>query len=125
MDRSNVIYLISETYSQNEYGILEKSTDKKKVYCQVNSVSASEFFEGGRSGLNPDYRITMFRYDYDGEKLLEYDGEEYSIYRTYITRNDEIELYVERKGGNTAEPETPSTESVPSTESIPSTESDG
>lgn len=119
MDRSNVIYLISETYSQNEYGILEKSTDKKKVYCQVNSVSASEFFEGGRAGLNPDYRITMFRYDYDGEKLLEYGGEEYSIYRTYIARNDEIELYVERKGGNTAdpEPETPSTESVPSTES--------
>ena len=100
MDRSNIIYLITETQTQNQYGILETSTEKKKVFCQVDSVSASEFFDGGRSGLNPEFRMTLFKYDYSGEKLLEYNGQEYSIYRTYIRRTDEIELYVERKGGN-------------------------
>jgi hypothetical protein len=42
----------------------------------------------------------MFRYDYEGEKLLEYNGKEYSIYRTYCPHDsDDIELYVERKTG--------------------------
>ncbi len=100
MDRSNIIYLITETQTQNQYGILETSTEKKKVFCQVDSVTSSEFFDGGRSGLNPEFRMTLFKYDYSGEKLLEYNGQEYSIYRTYIRRTDEIELYVERKGGN-------------------------
>lgn len=99
MDRSDVIYLISETYSQNAYGVLTTQTEKKKVYCQVNSVTRSEWYEGGRSGLNPEYRCTMFKYDYEGEKLLEYDGVIYTIYRTYVTKTDEIELYVERRQG--------------------------
>lgn len=100
MDRSNIIYLIIETHTQNQYGILETTTEKKKVFCQVDSVSSAEFFDGGRSGLNPEFRMTLFKYDYSGEKLLEYNGEKYSIYRTYIRKTDEIELYVERKGGN-------------------------
>lgn len=100
MDRSNIIYLITETQTQNQYGILQTTTEKKKVYCQVDSVTSSEFFDGGRSGLSPEFRMTLFKYDYSGEKLLEYNGQEYSIYRTYIRRTDEIELYVELKGGN-------------------------
>ena len=43
--------------------------------------------------------MTMFRYDYNGEPIVEYNGQRYSIYRTYIGKNDMIELYVERKGG--------------------------
>jgi len=31
--------------------------------------------------------------------VLEYKGNRYGIYRTYIGRNDTIELYAERKGG--------------------------
>jgi hypothetical protein len=41
----------------------------------------------------------VFFGDYDGERLLEYNGKRYGIYRTYHGRGDQIELYVERKGG--------------------------
>ena len=41
----------------------------------------------------------MFFGDYNGEKLLSYNGQTYSVYRTYQGKNDTIELYVERKGG--------------------------
>lgn len=100
MDRSNVIYLVSDTYSKDEYGVLRKQTTERKVFCQIDSVTRNEWYEGGRSGLNPEYRMTMFRYDYDGEKVLKYSDVYYTIYRTYIARNDEIELYVERREGN-------------------------
>ena len=99
MDRSNVIKLLSVTKTQNQYGVWEETISEKEVFCQVDSVSASEFFEGGRNGLNPEFRMTMFSGDYSGETMLIYNGATYAIYRTYQRRDDNIELYVERKGG--------------------------
>lgn len=99
MDRSTVISLLAETKTKDEYGVYQTSTTSREVYCQVQSVTRSEFFEAGRNGLNPEYEITMFFGDYEGEKLVEYNGNTYAVYRTYQGRNDTIELYVERKGG--------------------------
>lgn len=99
MDRSNVISLISETKTKNTLGIYSTSYSYKDVFCNVSSVSAQEFFEGGRSGFNPSYRMTLFFGDYEGEEMLEYNGATYAIYRTFIKGTDTIELYVERKGG--------------------------
>lgn len=99
MDRSDVISLITVATSIDNRGVPRKVEQSEQVYCSVSSVTASEFFEGGRNGLNPEFRMTMFRYDYNGEPIVEYNGQRYSIYRTYIGKNDMIELYVERKGG--------------------------
>lgn len=99
MDRSDVITLVAEVKTQNDYGVWETRTTTRDVFCQVDSVSRSEFFEAGRNGLNPEYRFTMFAPDYEGERTVKYHGKAYSIYRTYLGRTDTIELYAERKGG--------------------------
>lgn len=99
MDRSDVITLLAVTKSQDAYGVWREVVTGRDVFCQVSSVTRSEFFEGGRVGLNPEYRMTMFFGDYNDEKTLMYKGKTYAVYRTYIGRNDTIELYVERKGG--------------------------
>jgi len=99
MDRSSVIKLISTNRIQDEYGRWIQEPSQKEVFCQVESVTQREFFEGGRNGLNPELKFTMFSYDYENEPIVEYNGQQYSVYRTYIKRNDDIELYVERKGG--------------------------
>ena len=99
MDRSNVIKLISSTKTQDENGVWRETLSRRQVFCDVSSVTASEFFEGGRNGLNPEFRMTIFAGDYQGETMLEFNGKTYAIYRTYIDRNDNLELYVERKGG--------------------------
>ena len=57
------------------------------------------FFEGGRSGLNPEFKMSMFAYDYAGEQWLEYMGRVFSIYRTYQPTPDKVELYCSRKQG--------------------------
>lgn len=100
MDRSTVIYLVGETYEQNDYGVLIPTTTKTQVYADVTSVTATEWFEGGRNGLNPEYRMRIFAPEYNGEKIIEYNGIQYTIYRTYMARNDILELYVQRKMGN-------------------------
>lgn len=99
MDRSNVIYLISTAYTQNALKQYVYTTEKRLVYCSVSSISQTEWFEGGRNGLNPQLRFTMFAPDYQGEKELEFEGVVYSIYRTYVGKNEFIDLYTELKKG--------------------------
>lgn len=99
MDRSNIITLLSATKTQDQFGVWRETLTERNVFCQVDSVTANEFFNGGRNGLNPEYRMTMFFGDYQGETMLRYNGMTYAIYRTYQRRDDIIELYVERKGG--------------------------
>ena len=115
MNRSSVAYLVSQSYQQNDYGVMERTEEEKKVYVNVTSVNSQEWFEGGRNGLNPELRFTMFSYDYSGEQIIKYNDIQYTIYRTYIRKKDEIELYTERRKGNFTEeePESNGEESQP------------
>ena len=99
MDRSTPIYLITECFQEDQYGVLQPMRSKRMVYANVTSVSQGEFFEGGRAGLKPEYRMTMFAFDYAGENTLEYMGRTFDIYRTYMAGTDIVELYVQRKQG--------------------------
>lgn len=99
MDRSDCISLIETTRSQDDYGVWRSAETSTIVYAQVDSITQREFFEAGRNGLNPEFKFTLFFGDYDNQPIVEYNGSRYSVYRTYLRRNDIIELYVERKGG--------------------------
>lgn len=99
MDRSTPITLIAETSTQDAYGVWRKTLTRRDVFAQVRSVSMTEFFDGGRNGLNPEFQFIVFSGDYEGERIVEYNGLTYSVYRTYQRRTDDLELYVERKGG--------------------------
>ena len=100
MNRSQVAYLVSESFSMNDYGVYERTETERKVFVNVSSVSSQEWFEGGRNGLNPQFRFTMFSHDYEDEKVIKYKDKYYTIYRTYSRKVDEIELYTELKKGN-------------------------
>lgn len=99
MDRSDIVSLYADTITRDEYGINRKTTTVRQVFCKIDSVTRQEFFDAGREGLNPEYRITMFYGDYNGETVVGYKGRTYSVYRTYLAKTDIIELYVERQGG--------------------------
>lgn len=99
MDRSNICTLVGVTYSTDSIGQKVKTETLNQVYCNISSVSATEFMEGSRNGLRPELRITMFRYDYNGELTVIVDNVRYGVYRSYRAKNDMIELYLERKAG--------------------------
>ena len=81
MDRSNVIKLISETRTQDAYGVWKATQTSRQVYANVQSASMYEFFEAGRNGLNPQYKMTMFFGDYQGESIVEYNGETVHVHQ--------------------------------------------
>ena len=102
MDRSDVIKLIARTFTKDSNGVQQASESAREVFCQVDSIQRNEFFEAGRNGLNPEYKFTLFFGDYNGEKVVEYAGNRYAVYRQYHGRTDTIELYVQREGGTNA-----------------------
>lgn len=99
MDKSATIDLIKKEYVKDEFGVRQVKETRRTVFCSVSSVTQREFFEGGRNGLNPEYKFTVFAYDYEDEPVVEYGGKRLSVYRTYMQKNDNLELYCERKGG--------------------------
>lgn len=99
MDRSEVITLVNETQVKNDFGVYEPVTETRDVFCQVRSITRSEFFDAGRNGLNPEFEFDVFFGDYEGERTVIYKDQRYAVYRTYQARTDVLEIYVQREGG--------------------------
>lgn len=94
-----VITLIKETPTKDDMNVYQTVETENEVMCQKGSVTQTEFFGGGRNGLNPEMMFKVFQGDYEGERKCEYEGKRYAIYRTYESDEDYIELYVQREGG--------------------------
>ena len=95
---SDVLTLIALTITTDTYGIEETTDVRKDVFCEVDSISQSEFFAAANTEMNPEYKFTIFFGDYDGQSIVEFHGVRYAIYRTFRS-GDNMELYVERKIG--------------------------
>lgn len=99
MDRSDVIELVSTTRQKNSKGIYETVEVKKQIFCSVRSVTMQEFFQGGQMGLKNQIRFDVFQYDYDGEEVIIHNGNRYSVYRTYLSKDDVLEIYCKKDVG--------------------------
>ena len=94
-----IAYLIGYTVTLNDYKQEVTAETRSQIFAKKESVSRAEFYNGGKSGLQPEFRLTTAIIDYNGELEVEVDGERYGIYRTYNVSADYIELYCEKKGG--------------------------
>lgn len=97
--KDNVAFLLKEIKTQNELGDYVSEIVKKEVYCFVDSVNSTEFFEASKNGIRAQIRVSLFVYDYENEEEIEFDGINYKIYRTF-RKNDNIELYCSEKAGD-------------------------
>ena len=95
---TDVITLITQAITTDKYGNEVATETERTVYCEVDSISQTEFYAAANTELNPEYRFTIFFGDYQGEDLVLFNGARYSVYRTYRT-GDDLELYTERKIG--------------------------
>lgn len=99
MRQGTPIYLISEDYEQNDIGVMVPVITRTKIFARITSVSGQEWFEGGRNGLNPEFRAEIYPFEYHGEEILEKDGRMYSIYRTFQSSEKTLELYCQKRKG--------------------------
>ena len=99
MDRSTPIKLIAQVYGTDALLQPVATETARTVYAAVRSTSRREWEAAGQQGLNPEYEITLFGPDYQGEEIVELNSQRFSVYRTYIGANETLTLYVERKAG--------------------------
>ena len=69
MDRSDVMQLVAVRYTEDAIGQRIPAETARDVFCNVASVSASEWFEAGRSGMQAALKVTVFEPDYRGEQI--------------------------------------------------------
>ena len=96
MIRDSVITLIAE--SRAAHGVHEAPTETtREVFCQVYSVSRSEFYYALNIGVRPELIFKLSVSDeYQGERLASYEGTRYEIIRTYETNDGGLELTVRK-----------------------------
>lgn len=69
------------------------------VYVQPRSVYQSEFYNAAQLGLRPSLTLYLTnREDYSGQKVLSYEGKEYSVIRVdWQAQRDGISLICEER----------------------------
>lgn len=93
------IKLIAESITKNAYGAPISTETERKIYCQCRSVGRADFYDGMQAGLDQSYVFVTNPVNYQGEKLLEYNGKRYAVTRTYQASLDELEIYAGVKVG--------------------------
>lgn len=101
MDRSSVLKLVAKTYTVDALNQQVPVETQRTVYCNLSSVTRAEWATAGQMGLKPELVATMFAPDYQDEEIAILNGVTYSIYRTYIRKDEQVELYMERQTGVT------------------------
>lgn len=100
MTRECIVTLEVPTYGRDALNQLVKTgTEQIPVYCQIESVSQSEWSAAGINGLKAEYKLTVWTDEYRNAVTAILDGVRYSIYRTFQHSEDMIELYLTRKAG--------------------------
>lgn len=62
------------------------SITKRDVFCKVASIGQAEFYQSYAVDVHPEAKFILADYlDYNGETLADYNGNRYTILRTYRT----------------------------------------
>ena len=97
--QDDVLILVSNSFSEDEIGQQKPVEIRREVFCRVGGISRHEWFDAGHNGLKPALTFSVFFGDYCGEKTVEYNGERYTVYRTYSADTETMEMYRERRTG--------------------------
>lgn len=78
---------------KREYG---KDDVKREVFCGSRSIGMKEFYQSSGTDFRPELKLVLADHlDYNGETLVEYNGQRYRVLRTYRA-GQELELTLER-----------------------------
>lgn len=89
----SVIKLIKKTYTQNEDKALVETETATDVFCSVRSVGRNDFYSASQLGMDLQYVFLTNPVNYNGESIVEYEGERYGVSRTYQPSADVLEIY--------------------------------
>lgn len=96
---NDVAYLVNEVLTEDDIGNSVSETSETAVFCEISSVSQSEFYKAAAVGYKPQCRLKMWQDEYGGQSLVRIGKVYYSVIRNF-TANGMTELYLEGRVGN-------------------------
>ena len=94
---NDVITLIQQNRSVDDYGDPVITETTRDVFAKLGSIGQKEFYQATAVGLQPEIKFVLADYlDYDGEALVQHDGQRYRVLRTY-RKGQELEITVYRE----------------------------
>ena len=84
------------------YGNEVPTITETEVFVQPRGVYQSEFYNAAQLGLKPSLTLYIAnREDYEGQKVLEYEGKEYDVIRVdWSAQRDGMSLICEERVNN-------------------------
>ena len=81
----DMITLIAETVTgYDEYGNEIIQRTERDLMCQIYGVTRSEFYAAAAVDMQPEVTVRLSDFDdYEGEKTARWNGEIYTVIRTY------------------------------------------
>lgn len=94
------ITLVKETLSVTAEGDTISTITEREVFCTVKSIGMSEHYKALVAGVQPELKFELSDHlDYEGERLIRYDGKVYQVLRSYrVPEIEKIELVVSGDG---------------------------
>lgn len=89
----------TDTATVDSIGQIVEAETTTDLIAEISSISQSEFMQSGQIGLKPEYRFKIWQNEYNNQKIVEYNGLRYSVYRTFFAKDGRIELYTEARTG--------------------------
>ena len=88
-----LIYLLETKNKENIIGDPIKELEKKDRYAEKIEIGQKEFYQAAATGLKPEVKFAIWKFEYNDEMFFEYEGRNYKIIKTYERKTDEkIEL---------------------------------
>lgn len=85
----DVVELVNQTSSSNEYGDQVFAETSTTVFANKKSVRQSEFYQAFAHGLKPELMFEVRSIEYSDQTSLRFNEKEYTIIRAY-SKNDEV-----------------------------------
>lgn len=94
---NEILILIQQTRSVDEYGDQVVTEITREVFAKLGSIGQKEFYQAHAVGLQPELKFILADYlDYNGETLVQYNGQRFRVLRTYRA-GQELEITVYRE----------------------------
>lgn len=90
-----MIELIKTTKTKDADGYKTAEEQKREVFCTfAEGASRSEYYEAMKAGVRVSATVEVWEDDYEGERMLAYDGRRFEIGRSYPTGSGTLLLYL-------------------------------
>ena len=88
----DTVDLIKVVHTEDADGYMTDTETSRTVCADVNNATRMEFYEAYKAGLQIALNITIRYEDYEGEKLVEFNGQRYKVERLYSADRERMEL---------------------------------